>query len=128
MQLQKQYDIAIVGGGLAGLACAIQLAKSGHSVILFEKESYPFHKVCGEYVSLESWNFLKQLGLPLEELKLPVIDTLFLTAPNGKSFTAKLPLGGFGISRYQLDHQLALLAREGGVDILEETKVDEVSL
>jgi menaquinone-9 beta-reductase len=127
MQLQKQYDIAIIGGGLAGLSCAIQLAKGGHSVVLFEKESYPFHKVCGEYVSLESWNFLMQSGLPLEDMKLPVIDTLFLTATNGKSFTAKLPLGGFGISRYQLDHQLALLARGNGVHLLEETKVDEVS-
>lgn len=126
MHLQKKYDIAIVGGGLAGLACAIQAAKSGHSVILFEKERHPFHKVCGEYVSLESWNFLKQLGLPLEDMKLPVIDTLFLTAPNGKSFTAKLPLGGFGISRYLLDHQLALLARQGGVHVLEEAKVDDV--
>ena len=60
-------------------------------------------------------------------MKLPVIDTLFLTAPNGKSFTAKLPLGGFGISRYLLDHRLALLARENGVHLLEETKVDDVS-
>ncbi len=121
-----KYDIAIVGGGLAGLACAIQLAKSGHFVILFERESYPFHKVCGEYVSLESWNFLKQLGLPLEDMKLPIINTLFLTAPNGKSFTSKLPLGGFGISRSFLDHHLALLARQGGVHVLEETKVDDV--
>ena len=127
MQLHKQYDIAMVGGGLAGLSCAIQLAKSGHAVVLFEKESYPFHKVCGEYVSLESWSFLQQLGLPLQDMQLPVIDTLFLTAPNGKSFTAKLPLGGFGISRHRLDHQLALLARENGVHLLEETKVEEVS-
>lgn len=126
MQMNERYDVAIVGGGLAGLAASIQLAKSGHSVILFEKEKYPFHKVCGEYISLESWNFLNELGLPLKEMNLPVIDTLFLTAPNGKTFTTKLPLGGFGISRYKLDALLADIAKQNGVHLIEETKVDEV--
>lgn len=126
MQLQQQYDVAIIGGGLAGLSCAIELQKRGHSIVLFEKEKYPFHKVCGEYVSFESWNFLQQLGLPLSEMKLPVINTLFLTAPNGNFFTTQLPLGGFGISRYKLDHELARIARNAGVTILEETKVEQV--
>jgi menaquinone-9 beta-reductase len=127
MQLQQQYDVAIVGGGLSGLSCAIQLGRQGRSVILFEKETYPFHKVCGEYVSLESWNFLQHLGLPLEDMGLPAIDTLFLTAPDGTSFTTALPLGGFGISRYKLDNELARLARENGVLVFEETKVEQVA-
>ena len=58
MTNDKIYDIAVVGGGLAGLSLSIQLAKAGYDVILFEKEKYPFHKVCGEYISLESWNFI----------------------------------------------------------------------
>jgi menaquinone-9 beta-reductase len=41
----KIYDVAIVGGGLAGLALSIQCAKAGYTTILFEKEKYPFHKV-----------------------------------------------------------------------------------
>lgn len=127
MQINEEYDVVIIGGGLAGLAASIQMAKSGYSVILFEKEKYPFHKVCGEYVSLESWNFLIQLGLSLSQLNLPVIDTLFLTAPNGKSFTTQLPLGGFGISRYKLDSLLADIAKRNGVHILEGTKVDTIS-
>ena len=36
------YDAAIIGGGLAGLALSIQLARRGHSIILYEKEQYPF--------------------------------------------------------------------------------------
>lgn len=126
MQINKEYDVAIIGGGLSGLAAAIQLRKKNYSVIVFEKESYPYHKVCGEYISLESWNFLEQLGMPLTKMNLPRIDTLFLTAPNGKSFTAKLPLGGFGISRYKLDACLAAIARENNVHLLEKTKVDDV--
>ena len=125
--MEKVYDVAVVGGGLAGLAASIQLAKRGHSVIVFEKEKYPFHKVCGEYVSMESWNFLMELGLPLHEMELPVIDTLFLTAPNGKSFTTALPLGGFGISRYRLDLNLANIAKQNGVHLIDQTKVDNIS-
>ena len=43
MQLNPTYDVAIVGGGLAGLATAIGLRKKGWSVALFEKEKFPFH-------------------------------------------------------------------------------------
>src|SRR5688500_8453100 len=109
-----QYDVAIIGGGLAGLAISIQLAKKNFSVVLFEKEKYPFHKVCGEYISMESWNFLESLGLSLSTFHLPRIDTLILSAPNGKSLTTKLPLGGFGISRYKIDFLLSKIAKENG--------------
>jgi menaquinone-9 beta-reductase len=126
MQINDSYDVAIIGGGLSGLAASIELAKAGHSVVLFEKEKYPFHRVCGEYVSLESWDFLRSLGLPLEQMSLPLIDTLLLTAPNGRAFRTTLPLGGFGISRFELDSRLASIARENGVHVMEETKIDEV--
>lgn len=122
----NEYEVAIVGGGLAGLSAAIQLIRAGHSVVVFEKEKYPFHKVCGEYISLESRSFLKALGAPLQEWNLPIINTLLLSAPNGKSFTTKLPLGGFGISRYKLDACLADIARKNGVHLIEETKVDDI--
>jgi flavin-dependent dehydrogenase len=123
---QAKYDVAIIGGGLAGLALSIQLARKNYSVILFEKEKYPFHKVCGEYISMESWNFLESLGLPLSTLNLPRIDRLMLTSPNGKSFSTELPLGGFGISRYKIDNLLSVLAKQSGVHLLEQTKVEDV--
>ncbi len=126
VDLDDQYDVAILGGGLAGLAGAIQLAKKGFRVILFEKEKYPFHKVCGEYISLESWDFLQSLGLPLAEMKLPIIDTLQISAPDGTIVSSRLPLGGFGISRYTIDHLLAGIAKEAGVTLMEETKVTDV--
>src|SRR5688572_15316116 len=122
----KHYHIAIIGGGLAGLALAIQSAKQGYTVVLFEKERYPYHKVCGEYISMESWNFLESLGLPLSNLSLPRIEQLELSAPNGRKITAKLPLGGFGISRYKIDEALALIAKQSGVRILEDTRVQEI--
>jgi len=120
------YDVAIIGGGLAGLSAAIQLAQNGFAVVLLEKEKYPFHKVCGEYISLESWPFLESLGVPLSSMQLPQIKKLQLTAPNGKRLQTLLPLGGFGISRYMLDHYLATIAKQKGVAILEGARVDEI--
>lgn len=123
---QRGHDVAIIGGGLAGLALSIQCAQAGYQTILFEKENYPFHKVCGEYISFESWNFLEELGVPLSQMNLPVIRRLLVTAPNGKELEQDLPLGGFGISRYKLDAILAEIARQTGVIVMEGAKVDDV--
>jgi menaquinone-9 beta-reductase len=126
MTEQQLYDVAIIGGGLAGLAAAIELKRCGHSVVLFEKENYPYHKVCGEYISRESWNYITSLGLPLGEMSLPLINNVLITAPSGKEFKTKLPLGGFGISRHLLDASLAAIAKTSGVDLYEATKVNDV--
>jgi flavin-dependent dehydrogenase len=120
------YDVIIAGGGLAGLALSIQLARAGYAVALFEKERYPYHKVCGEYISLESWNFLEELGLPLSDWNLPVIGRLLLSAPDGRAIEQELPLGGFGISRYKIDAELAAIARSAGVALWESVRVTDM--
>lgn len=126
MNRKDQYDCAVIGGGLAGLALSVQLAGGGFKVILFEKEQYPFHKVCGEYISLESFGFLRQLGVPLEDWNLPVMKRLMVSAPGGKLLIQPLPLGGIGVSRYKLDAALAAIAERSGVEVRGHTKVNEV--
>lgn len=108
------------------MALSIQLARQGHSVVLFEKEEYPFHKVCGEYISLESWDFLNELGVDLDSINVPIITELQVSGTNGKLLQHHLSLGGFGISRYQLDYSLAQLAISAGVVLKENTKVSDV--
>jgi len=126
-QNQHQHiDLAIVGGGLAGLSLAIQARAQGVKVALFEKETYPFHRVCGEYISMESYPFLESLGLPLGEMELPRIKRLQVSAPNGKLIEQDLPLGGFGISRYLLDYRLSIIAKQNGVNVFENTKVFDI--
>ncbi len=123
----KIYDIAIAGGGLAGLTLSIQCVNAGYSVILFEKEEYPYHKVCGEYISLESYPFLQRLGLNLNKFNLPTIRNLQLSDVAGKVYNFDLPLGGFGISRYTLDHELYQLAVSKGVEIMTNTRVFDIN-
>ncbi|MEO7394625.1 MAG: NAD(P)/FAD-dependent oxidoreductase [Chitinophagaceae bacterium] len=123
---RDEYDVAIVGGGLSGLAIAIQLSALKYKVVLFEKEKYPFHKVCGEYISLESWDFLQSLGVDLDALHVSIITRLQISSVKGNLLEQFLPLGGFGISRYILDNKLVELARVNGVNVLENTKVNDV--
>ncbi len=125
-QPYKTFDVAIVGGGLAGLSLSLQCSRAGYTTILFEKENYPFHKVCGEYISFESWNFMNDLGLGLAALDLPVIKKLIVSSPGGQTISADLDMGGFGISRYFLDNELKKLAESNGVIICDGTKVDDV--
>jgi flavin-dependent dehydrogenase len=123
MNQESTYDVAIAGGGLAGLTMSIHLARKGYRVAVFEKDQYPFHRVCGEYISLESADFLKNTGVDIHALNLPLIDTLEVTSPDGNSLKQALPLGGFGISRYKLDHMLSRIAINAGVDLKENDKV-----
>ena len=123
----KVFDCAIIGGGLAGLTLAVQLADAGYAVILFERNKYPFHKVCGEYISMESYDFLERIGVPLSTMNLPMINEVKISSPNGNSFTRNLDLGAFGISRYFIDNYLAELALSKGVMLMQETKVFDVS-
>ncbi len=122
----SSFTVAVIGGGLAGLSLSILLSKAGYKTILFEKEKYPFHRVCGEYISMESWNFIESLGLNLSDLHLPLIKNLLVSSPDGNSIRTKLDLGGFGISRYFLDNELKNIALENGTTIHEETKVADV--
>ncbi len=122
----KPYKCAIIGGGVAGLSLAIQLANEGVDVILFEKNTYPFHKVCGEYISMESWDFLLSIGLPLADMNLPHIKQLGVSSEKGFMLQAPLTLGGFGVSRFTLDQQLYFLAKAKGVRLIENCKVTDV--
>ena len=112
MNNDQTYDVVIIGGGLAGLSLAVLLGRKQYKVLVLEKESYPKHKVCGEYISMESKPFLMSLGLKLDSMQLPVINKLMVTDTHGNKVDTALPQGGFGISRYKLDEALAALAQE----------------
>ena len=121
------YDVLIVGGGLAGLSLLLQCRRAGLYACLLEKETYPFHKVCGEYISNESLPFLHNLAPGLEDISLPQMEKLVISSGNGTRLEIKLPLGGFGISRYFLDHMLCNIAKNEGAAIFENVKAEDIS-
>lgn len=117
----EKKKVVIIGGGLAGLTAAIHLSKIGLSVTIIEKNSYPKHKVCGEYISNEVLPYLNWLGINLEILKPTKITKLDFSTSKGNTINTKLPLGGFGISRYVLDEFLFQKAISNGCKIIQDT-------
>ncbi|MCE2956192.1 MAG: NAD(P)/FAD-dependent oxidoreductase [Flammeovirgaceae bacterium] len=118
--------IVIVGGGLAGLVAANLLTKCAE-VILIEKKQYPFHRVCGEYISNETIPFLQQHNLLPDFEQLPRITKLWLTSVNGRKAELDLDLGGFGISRYSLDYFLFQKAVNNGATVVQDCEATSIS-
>lgn len=121
-----RYDIAIMGGGIAGLALSIDLKMRGYSVVVIEKGSYPRHKVCGEYISMESYNYLFHICPALVTLSFPLITKFKLSSTSGRLFQTKLDLGGFGISRYLLENLLYADAKKCGVVFMLKCKAMDI--
>lgn len=119
-------DVIVIGGGLAGLFNAILLNRAGFKVLVIERKTYPFHRVCGEYISNEVIPFLKNLDIDLQKLDVARINRLEVTAVSGTKFSQKLDLGGFGLSRYTFDHFLYKKALAEGVGFMLNTKVEDV--
>jgi flavin-dependent dehydrogenase len=114
MNGREAYDVLIVGGGVAGLSLACLLANNGYYVAVMEKDDYPKHRVCGEYVSMQSKPFLEGIGVQVDDLDLPQINKLHVTDTRNNEVATELPYGGFGMSRYMLDEALAKQAENAG--------------
>lgn len=120
----QSSDIIVIGGGLAGLVSAIHLSKAGLSVTIIEKNEYPKHKVCGEYISNEVLPYLQSLDADPLTTGAKKINRFLLSTTRGKIMETTLPLGGFGVSRYTLDHFLLQKALQNNCTIIRDTVAD----
>lgn len=109
-------EALVLGGGLAGGAAAVLLARAGVEVRLLEREASPTHKVCGEFLSVEARQDLCRLGLDPARLGGVPIDRLRLVAGTSQ-VEAKLPFVALGLSRKLLDEALLDLAAGEGARI-----------
>ena len=99
------WDAAIIGGGPAGAAAACLLARAGRSTVLFERETGPRHKVCGEFISVEAAAYLTGLGLdPVRLGALPIHHVRLIQGE--RAATAALPFPAFSLSRDVMDEAL----------------------
>lgn len=92
--------------------------------MVIEKSDYPRHKVCGEYISNEILPYMRWLGVDVLQLEPAMINKFEFSTRSGKIARAKLPLGGFGISRYALDHLLYRKAVSNGCTVIKGTVTD----
>lgn len=126
--MSKQADVMVIGAGVAGTSCALQLAKQGHRTILLDRQSFPRHKTCGEFMSPETREMLEYLGvhLQVQELNPAAMDHASIVMPHGGAITAPLPGKATGISRYELDRLLHENAVSAGAEIVTGSTVTEI--
>ncbi|WP_201280809.1 NAD(P)/FAD-dependent oxidoreductase [Paenibacillus lutrae] len=111
-----KVDVAVLGAGLAGSTLAKMLADMGWSVALIDRQHFPRHKVCGEFLSPESLQSLEACGLLqlVESLGPRTITEAYLIESGGSSVSIPLPGRAIGISRYCLDAALHEAAAKSG--------------
>jgi len=121
-------ESVVIGGGLAGCAAAITLARHGHQVALIEAGTYPRAKVCGEFLSPECVTLFKNMGFleRLHSLNPTTIRTVRITSPTSE-WRGRFPAPAVGISRYALDAALADYAEACGVMVMNGTRVTDIS-
>ncbi len=117
-------DVAIVGGGPAGAAAAIRLARDGRHVVLVDKATFPRDKICGDGLTAGALRLLEELGLdPAAVPSWTPVDEVVVRSPSGHEVTFPLPHGegqyAVVARRAELDAALLDVARGAGVSVHE---------
>ena len=115
-QAVLQDEVLILGGGVAGCAASIALARKGRRVTLIERELTSQHKVCGEFMSGEALEDLHALGIDVASLGAVPIDHVRLAAAR-RAAEAPLPFPAASLTRKALDTALIAEAVAAGVRV-----------
>jgi len=111
------FDVIAVGGGLAGAAFALELARGGARVAVIERTPRAALKVCGDFLSQEAQELLAYLGLGIDRMGAANVRTLRLVSGERRA-SAGLPFAGAGLSRLSLDEALLNKAEGAGAEII----------
>ena len=116
-------EVVVVGGGPAGAAAAITLARAGRDVVLVDKARFPRDKCCGDGLTVAALRELEELGLQPEAVAgwQPVHD-VYLRSPSGRVVNLPLPSDGLYAvvaPRSTLDAAVVDLARAAGAKVLD---------
>jgi flavin-dependent dehydrogenase len=121
----NMVETIVAGGGPSGASAACALAAAGRDVVLLERSAGPHHKVCGEFLSIETQAILRQLGVdPAAQGAVPV-ETVGIHIGRRQT-AARLPFRALSLSRLRLDHALLARAREAGADVRTDVAVQRV--
>ncbi len=121
-------DVAVVGAGIAGSSLAKALADRGWDTVLIDRQRFPRHKVCGEFLSPESRQMLNAFGLRshVEALDPSLINRTRLIFNQGDAIDIPLPGTALGVSRHSLDPALHHAALGAGVQVQTAAAVKSV--
>src|SRR5437870_5230441 len=125
------FDVAVIGGGPAGSACAAFCAARGLHVVLIEREKFPREKVCGDCLNPECWPILRRLGIDQRVRASPqgALDWVEFRNVRDRHLRIDLPRGEnaeIAIKRSAFDSILLERAREVGAEVREASTVTSI--
>lgn len=119
-------ETVIVGGGPAGAAAVCSLTNQGRDAVLLERSTAPQHKVCGEFLSVDTQIHLRRLGIDAVALGAVPVERISIQLPS-RVVTADLPFRGLSLSRYRLDDALLRCAQDRGANVVRGIAVRSVA-
>lgn len=133
---RERHDVVIVGGGPAGSATAIGLARAGHRVRLLDRATFPREKACSEYMSPEAVRHLDALGIlaTLEAMQCSALEGTRVTAADGSRLLGRFARAGgapfrdtgLAMPRRLLDHTLLQAAAQAGAEVITGARVADL--
>ncbi|MBA3273250.1 MAG: NAD(P)/FAD-dependent oxidoreductase [Chthoniobacterales bacterium] len=126
----EKFDVAIVGAGPAGSACAALCAEAGFRTLLLEREKFPREKVCGDCLNPSVWPVLERLGLAQRVRALPhgELRRVDFVPIRGRTVSVDLPEHAeIAVKRSLLDQLLVARAKELGAEFAEQQTVTAIT-
>lgn len=129
---QPVWDVAIVGGGPAGISTALHLQHAAPStrIIVLEQARYPREKICAGGIGARAFRLLDKIGVDVACPHVP-LDAIALRLagdPAGELIEIREPGCGAVVRRVEFDHALARAAIARGIDVRDGCPVEAIAI
>jgi flavin-dependent dehydrogenase len=108
-------DIAVLGGGPAGLAAALALRQRGCCVAVYDGQRPPIDKACGEGLMPEAVRLLRALGVSLDEQDGRAFRGISFHDTHARAYALFASGRGLAVRRTHLHGRMAARAAEMGI-------------